>query len=123
MDKTLIIEKIVNGIDTEATMTADEVEREEILSEKELYEDISLEDNSGKVQIGSVVRLSYNGKSNAYFIAPSGMGNIMKVGDTAVVVISVFSTLGDAVLHAEVGQEVCIKMRGQDRHYIVEEII
>jgi transcription elongation GreA/GreB family factor len=123
MDKTLIIEKIVNGIDTEATMTADEVEREEILSEKELYENISLEDNSGKVQIGSVVKLNFNGKINAYFIAPSGMGNIMKVGDTAVVVISVFSTLGDAVLHAEVGQEVTIKMRGQDRLYKVEEII
>lgn len=123
MDKTLIIDKIVSGIDTEATMAADEAEREEILSEKDLYEEISLDDRTGKVQIGSVVKLNYNGKSNAYFIAPSGMGNIMKVGDTAVVVISVFSTLGDAVLHAEVGEEVTIKMRGQDRTYIVEEII
>jgi len=123
MDKTLIIDKIVAGIDTDATMAADEAQREEILSEKELYEEISLSDDTGLAQIGSVVKLRYNGKLATYFIAPSGPGNIMKVGDTALIVISVFSTLGSAVLQSKEGDEVIVNMRGMDRLYIVEEII
>ncbi|OIQ18896.1 MAG: hypothetical protein BM556_06335 [Bacteriovorax sp. MedPE-SWde] len=123
MDKSLIIDKIVQGIDTEVTMAGDEATKGALLSEKDMYEEISLDDKSGKVQIGSVVRLNYNGKINTYFLAPSGMGNIMKVGNEAVVVISVFSTLGDAILQSEKGDEVVIDMRGQERKYLVEEII
>ena len=123
MDKSLIIDKIVQGIDTEVTMAGDEATKGALLSEKDMYEEISLDDKSGKVQIGSVVRLNYNGKINTYFLAPSGMGNIMKVGSEAVVVISVFSTLCDAILQSEKGDEVVIDMRGQERKYLVEEII
>ncbi|WP_034720143.1 GreA/GreB family elongation factor [Bacteriovorax sp. DB6_IX] len=123
MDKTQIIEKIVAGLETEANMSADEHSREELLSEKELYEEISLDDKSGTVQIGSVVNIRYNGKLNTYFLAPSGMGNIMKVGDKVVVVISVFSTLGSAILNTAVGDEVIINMRGEDRIYLIDEII
>jgi transcription elongation GreA/GreB family factor len=74
------------------------------------------------VGVGALVDLEINGTVRSYFIATTAGGTILKLDDKAVLVISVFSPIGDAVLGLSVGDEFELETASGARHHKIVKI-
>jgi len=81
--------------------------------------DLRLSSKSEEVCIGSLVDLRHNNQDRSYFVIPTSGGTLIKVEDRAVLVVSVFSPIGDAVLGLKVGEEFEIETPKETRSYQV----
>lgn len=81
--------------------------------------DLSASKKLGEVCIGSLVNLRHQNQERSYFLIPTAGGTMLKVGDKAVLVVSVFSPLGDAVLGLKEGDEFEIETPKETRTYQV----
>lgn len=81
--------------------------------------DLKLSSRSSEVCIGSLVDLRHNDQDRSYFVIPTAGGTLLKVEDKAVLVVSVFSPLGDAVLGLKVGEEFEVETPKETRTYQV----
>lgn len=81
--------------------------------------DLNLSAKSQEVCIGSLVNLRHKDQDRSYFVIPTSGGTLVKVEDKAVLVVSVFSPLGDAVLGLKEGEEFEVETPKETRSYQV----
>ncbi len=106
---------------TEANYLADGQRHriQELKEELELLESVEWPDHNDNVSIGSLIDLEFNGHSKKYFIAPTGGGTMVNCGDEVVLVISVFSPIGDAALGLGPEDSFEIEIQGNTREYTI----
>ena len=94
---------------------------EEIKTDIQMLEDIELV-NSNKIQMGSLVLLEYNGASRYYFLTSTSGGTILMIDGNSILVISVFSPLGNEALGLKVGESFEIETPKEMRTYKILEL-
>ena len=92
---------------------------EELKLEIQILEeiDIKVTERSGEISIGALVELLYSGRKMLYFLIPTAGGTLLKVKDEAVVVVSVFSPIGDAMLGLKKGNQFEVETPKETRSY------
>ncbi|MAX66829.1 MAG: GreA/GreB family elongation factor [Bacteriovoracaceae bacterium] len=108
---------------TEANYLADGQRQRihELEQELEILAEVSLS-KQASASIGSLVTIKFNDMVKKYFIAPTAGGTMLKLDDEVVLVISVFSPLGDAVLNLEKNDSFEIELKGEIREYQLLDI-
>ena len=94
----------------------------ELEQEHELLNEVNLQNKPKTVSIGSLVEIELNKQTRKYFIAPTAGGKMIKVEDDVVLVISVFSPIGDAALGLEVDDDFEVELESGSRQYLVKSI-
>lgn len=79
--------------------------------------DLEISQTSSEVCIGSLVELSHKEQVRSYFLIPTAGGTLMNVEGKAVLVVSVFSPLGDAILGLKVGEDFEVETPKETRTY------
>lgn len=79
--------------------------------------DLSLSAKSQEICIGSLVELRHKDQDRSYFLIPTSGGTLLKVGEKAILVVSVFSPLGDALLGLKTGDEFEVETPKETRSY------
>ncbi len=94
---------------------------EELKLEIQILEEVdpSASKKLGEISIGALVELLYNKQSRKYFLIPTAGGTILSQNGEAVVVVSVFSPIGDALLGLKKGEEFEVETPKENRHYKV----
>lgn len=97
---------------------------EELKLEVQMLEELPVKNYQADdvVGVGALVDLDINGTVRSYFIATTAGGTILKINDKAVLVISVFSPIGDAVMGLSVGDEFELETASGTRHHKVMKI-
>ncbi|MES2526147.1 MAG: GreA/GreB family elongation factor [Bdellovibrionota bacterium] len=92
---------------------------EELKLEIQILEevDIKVSERSGEISIGALVELLYSGRKMLYFLIPTAGGTLLKIRDDAVVVVSVFSPIGDAMLGLKKGNQFEVETPKETRSY------
>ena len=101
--------------------TAEAKRVEELKLEVQILEevDVNASQKLGEISIGALVELLHQNQKRKYFLIPTAGGTIIKVGDEAVLVVSVFSPIGDALLGLKSGDEFEVETPKDMRHYQV----
>lgn len=94
---------------------------EELKLEIQILEevDVNLSARLQEISIGALVELLYGGRQMLYFLIPTAGGTLLKINDDAVVVVSVFSPIGDAMLGLKKGQHFEVETPKETRSYEV----
>lgn len=94
---------------------------EEIKLEIQILEEIDLEASRklGEISIGALVELLHKDQKRLYFLIPTAGGTLLKVKDEAVLVVSVFSPIGDALMGLKSGDEFEVETPKESRNYQV----
>jgi transcription elongation GreA/GreB family factor len=111
---------------TEANYLADGQRQRitDLESEVGLLQEVSTKDLSrfDKVSIGSIVGIEHNGNTRKYYISPITGGSMLKVGEEALMVVSVFSPIGNGAINLEIGENFELDFKGELREYEVKSI-
>ncbi len=91
---------------------------EDLKLEIQMLEEIDLKP-SDEVSIGSLVELKHQDQVRSYFLIPTAGGTMLKMGDKAVLVVSVFSPLGAEVLGLKIGDVFEVETPKETRSYQV----
>jgi transcription elongation GreA/GreB family factor len=81
--------------------------------------DLKLSSKSEEICIGSLVELRHKEQDRSFFLIPTSGGTLLNVGEKAVLVVSVFSPLGDALLGLKTGDEFEVETPKETRNYQV----
>ena len=94
---------------------------EELRLEIQILEEVDLESSRklGEVSIGALVELLYQDQKRFYFLIPTAGGTLLKVQEEAVLVVSVFSPIGDALLGLKAGDSFEVETPKETRSYRV----
>jgi transcription elongation GreA/GreB family factor len=84
--------------------------------------DLALSEKSDEVCIGSLINLRHKDQERSYFVIPTSGGTLLKVEDKAVLVVSVFSPLGAAVLGLKQGENFEVETPKETRSYQIISI-
>jgi transcription elongation GreA/GreB family factor len=98
---------------------------EELKLEIQILEEVDLEASRklGEISIGALVELIHQDQKRFYFLIPTAGGTLLKVQDEAVLVVSVFSPIGDALLGLKSGDEFEVETPKEIRTYQVLSFI
>ena len=91
---------------------------EDLKLEIQMLEEIDLKP-SDEISIGSLVELKHQDQVRSYFLIPTAGGTMLKMGDKAVLVVSVFSPLGAEVLGLKIGDQFEVETPKETRSYQV----
>lgn len=94
---------------------------EELKLEVQILEEVDLTQSSklGEISIGALVELSHQDQKRKYFLIPTAGGTLIKIEDEAVLVVSVFSPIGDALMGLKTGDEFEVETPKETRLYKV----
>lgn len=94
---------------------------EELKLEIQILEevDVNASQKYGEISIGALVELLHHDQRRFYFLIPTAGGTLIKVEDEAVLVVSVFSPIGDALMGLKVGDEFEVETPKETRSYQV----
>lgn len=94
---------------------------EDLKLEVQMLEEVDLKvsASSEEVCIGSLVELRHQDQVRSYFIIPTSGGTLLQIGGKPILVVSVFSPLGDAVLGLKKGEEFEVETPKETRSYQV----
>jgi len=97
---------------------------EELKLELQMLEevDITLTQKLNEITIGSIVQLKFKDQIRDYFLIPTAGGLLVDVGGKGVLVVSVFSPLGDAMLGLKKGEEFEVETPKESRIYQIMEV-
>lgn len=96
---------------------------EEIKLDIQMLEEIELPDVAAtKIQLGSLALINYNGHEKFYFISSTSGGALLNVKGESVLVISVFSPIGDAALGLGAGDSFEVETPKETRQYRIIQI-
>jgi hypothetical protein len=97
---------------------------EEIKLDIQMLEDLEIhvETSSTKLQLGSLGLISCNGQERFYFISSTSGGSILMIDEKPILVISVFSPIGDAALGLSKGDRFEVETPKEIRQYEVLEV-
>lgn len=92
---------------------------EELKLEIQILEEVDLDASKklGEISIGALVELKYQNQKRFYFLIPTAGGTVLKVKDDAVMVVSVFSPIGDAMLGLKMGDHFEVQTPKEMRNY------
>lgn len=92
---------------------------EELKLEIQILEEVETENSQrlGEISIGALVELSHANRNMLYFLIPTAGGTMLKAGEDTVVVVSVFSPIGDAMLGLKKGEEFEVETPKETRTY------
>lgn len=94
---------------------------EELKLEMQILQDVDLKASQrlSEISIGALVDLSYKNQVRKYFLIPTSGGTMIEVDGETVLVVSVFSPIGDALLGLKAGDEFEVETPKESRHYKV----
>ncbi len=92
---------------------------DELTKDLELLESIEFFEDKKEVTLGALVSLEFNGQERNYFISSAAGGNLLKIKDLTVLVISVFSPIGQAAIGLRVHDEFEVNQGETSRIYKV----
>lgn len=96
---------------------------EEIKLDIQMLEDLDINlPPSKQLQLGSLALLSCNGQEKNYFLSSTSGGTMLFLNDQPILVISVFSPIGDAALGLGVGESFEVETPKETRTYHIKEI-
>lgn len=94
---------------------------EEIKLDIQMLEELDLE-TSNNVQLGSLVLIEHKGAKRYYFITSTSGGTMVSVDGETILVISVFSPLGNEALGLSVGDSFEVETPKESRQYSIVAI-
>lgn len=94
---------------------------EELKLEVQILEEVDLEASRklGEISIGALVELLHNEQKRTYFLIPTAGGTVINANGEAVMVVSVFSPIGDALMGLKAGDEFEVETPKETRNYQV----
>lgn len=94
---------------------------EELKLEIQILEEVDVDSSKklGEISIGALVELEHQEQKRLYFLIPTAGGTVIKVDNEAVMVVSVFSPIGDALLGLKKGDEFEVETPKETRLYQV----
>lgn len=97
---------------------------EEIKLDIQMLEDLEIhvETPSAKLQLGSLGLISCNGQERLYFISSTSGGSMLMIDNNPILVISVFSPIGDAALGLGEGESFEVETPKEIRQYEIIQI-
>lgn len=96
---------------------------EEIKQDIIMLEDLAtLIEPSTKMQLGSLGLISCNSQERLYFLSSTSGGSMLMIDGNPILVISVFSPIGDAVLGLSSGESFEVETPKETRQYDVVEV-
>lgn len=96
---------------------------EEIKMDIQMLEDLDVNSTSTKLQLGSLALINCNGQERFYFLSSTSGGSMLMIDDHPILVISVFSPIGDAALGLGVGESFEVETPKESREYEVKNIL
>jgi len=94
---------------------------EEIKIDIQMLEDLELHP-SEQLQMGSLALLEYNNQSRYYFLTSTSGGTMLTINGQAVLVISVFSPIGNEALGLKKGESFEVETPKELRNYKILEV-
>lgn len=94
---------------------------EEIKTDIQMLEEIEIQ-NSTKIQMGSLALISYKENARYYFLTSTSGGTMLTVNGETILVISVFSPLGNGALGLEAGESFEVETPKEQRIYQVLKV-
>jgi transcription elongation GreA/GreB family factor len=94
---------------------------EELKLDIQMLEEVDLKGSleGGEVGIGSLVELLFGDQKRLYFLIPTSGGTLLQKDGQAILVVSVFSPIGSALLGVKVGEEFEVETPKENRIYKV----
>lgn len=94
---------------------------EELKLEIQMLEevDIGASRKLGEIGIGALVELAHQNQNRLYFLIPTAGGTLLKVKEDTVLVVSVFSPIGNELLGLKAGDEFEVETPKETRTYKV----
>lgn len=94
---------------------------EELKLEIQILEEVDVDASRklGEISIGALVELLHNDQKRRYFLIPTAGGTVINVQDQAVMVVSVFSPIGDALMGLKAGDDFEVETPKEVRSYQV----
>lgn len=113
------------GIEAGYLASAQQKRVEELKLDLQMLEETPLREFTyeDEVGLGALVDIALNGQTRRYFLCSTAGGTILNVDGTIVLVISIFSPLGDAVLGTRVGEVFELETPQGVRPYEVKSLI
>lgn len=96
---------------------------EELKLEIQLLEDIDLSESPKSIRIGSLVELKHRNHQKKYFLTPTAGGTLLSIDQEVILVVSVFSPIGDAMLGLKVGDTFEVETPQEVREYEVCQLL
>lgn len=92
---------------------------ENLKLEIQMLEEVDLKTatKSREASIGSLVELLHHDQKRLYFLIPTSGGTLLNVNERAVLVVSVFSPLGSALMGLKEGEEFEVETPKETRTY------
>lgn len=92
---------------------------EELKLEIQILEEVDIDQSKklGEISIGALVELEHQNQKRKYFLIPTAGGTIVNVDNEAVLVVSVFSPIGDALLGLKAGDDFDVETPKETRNY------
>ncbi|MBY0517587.1 MAG: GreA/GreB family elongation factor [Bacteriovoracaceae bacterium] len=112
------------GIEAGYLASAQQKRVEELKLELQMLEELPVKDflQDEEVALGAVVGIEFKGMKRLYFVSSTAGGTMVTVENQTILVISVFSPVGDAVMGLKVGEEFELEAPQETRHYKVVSI-
>jgi transcription elongation GreA/GreB family factor len=97
---------------------------EELKLELQMIEEMPVKDFSADevVGLGALVEIEFKNVGRTYFICTTAGGTMLNINGLGILVISVFSPIGDAVLGLKVGDEFELETPQEVRVYKVKKL-
>ncbi len=107
------------GLEASYLASAEAKRVEELKLEIQILEEVDVDQSKklGEISIGALVELEHGNQKRKYFLIPTAGGTIVKVDDEAVLVVSVFSPIGDALLGLKSGDDFEVETPKETRNY------
>ena len=95
---------------------------EDLKLEIQILEEIDLNSSKrlGEIAIGALVELQHNDQLRTYFLIPTAGGTLLSIDGHPVLVVSVFSPIGDALLGLKSGDEFEVETPRESRTYMIK---
>lgn len=94
---------------------------EELKLEIQILEEVDVDASKklGEISIGALVELLHQNQKRLYFLIPTAGGTLISVSNEPVLVVSVFSPIGDALLGLKKGETFEVETPKETRIYEV----
>lgn len=95
---------------------------EEIKLDIQMLDDLDIESKANQLQLGSLGLIRHNKAEKFYFLSSTAGGTIVDVNGQGVLIISVFSPIGDAAIGMKIGDSFEVETPREIREYEVLQI-
>lgn len=95
---------------------------EELKLDIQMLEDLDIDSKSNQLQLGSLGLIRHNKAEKLYFLSSTSGGTIVDINGQGILIISVFSPIGDAAIGMKAGESFEVETPREIREYEVLQI-